>query len=188
MRTAIAALGVVIGFILGVFGIAHITPDDTPAWIRLTLVMLWMMALIAGAFLLGNQGRSQIVSRGQLRDGLIYVGIASVIVAVIVSIGLRDIEYGRHRNYHENWIVCVMTAGIAGWYTLRAFWSSRRSRRLWLVLVIYLTLHFSILIPTLGKLGHVPGYYISLIGMCEMTVLLFVLSFVLPAEEEGDLT
>jgi len=177
MRLTIAAIVIIIGFLLGVYLVACLHPHG-PAWVSVMLTMLWLMALIAGAFLLGNKGRAQSVSREQVVSGLIYVGIASVLVAATIAVGLRDIDNGVHRNYRENWIVTVLTAAIACGYSLKTFWCSRRSRRLWLALAIYLTAHFSILVPALGSLSHVPAFYISLIGVCEYPALFFVLGLV----------
>ena len=177
MRLILAAVSVVAGFVLGVLAITSLTPG-TPAWLRPTLAMAWLLTLIAVAFITANRSPERNLPQ-KMRDGLIYVAIASAIVLVVVGLTIHDLDAGIHRNIRENWVVGIITAVLVCGYALKEVWPCRRNWQIWPVFGAYLVLQFSILVPVLGKLDRVPAIYIWPISMLELMALTFVLHFVI---------
>src|SRR5580700_6466223 len=94
VRLFLSALGIVVGFGLGAWAIARLLPN-TPAWIGVTLSTVWLFALIATTFLVGNKGKG---TQGEtrdlqqhLRDSLLYIGIAFVPVTIGIAVIIHDL-------------------------------------------------------------------------------------------------
>jgi hypothetical protein len=151
----------------------------TATWIRVSLSMVWLCALIAGAFVLGNRGEDHPGEtrelRQRLRDGLLYIGVASLLVTIFSAVAIHDLEKGIHRNIRENWVISVITAGFVLAFSINDFWGVRRSWRMWAVLAAYSFLHFSLCVPALGHLARIPAGYISAIGIPELMLVSFAL-------------
>ena len=110
MRVLVVGITVVASFVVGVWAIARSTPT-LPDWLRLTLAMLWMCAVIAAAFVFGNERRNEpMLSRYQLRDGFLYLLISSVLVAGATAVAVHDADAGIHRNIKESWFVGIPSA------------------------------------------------------------------------------
>jgi quinol-cytochrome oxidoreductase complex cytochrome b subunit len=74
MRLVVAATAVVAGFVMGAWGIARLAPES-PAWLKLTLAIVWLFALIFGALLLASKrGRKLEDQRRLLGYGLLTIG------------------------------------------------------------------------------------------------------------------
>ena len=176
MRVFISATGIVVGFVLGVWGIAFLLPGAS-TWIKVTLSIVWLCALIAGAFVLGNRGEDRPGEgrelRQRLRDGLWYIGIASLFVTIFSAVVIHDLEI--HRNFKENWFASILIAGFVLAFAINDSWGVRRSWRMWVVLAAYIVLHFSLCVPALGDLARIRVGYISAIAIPELMLVSFVL-------------
>jgi len=178
MRLVIAGVAVVAGFVVGMLGIARLTPDS-PAWVRVALATVWLFGLIAGAYLLGNKSYPRTPEvRRRIRDGFLYLGIGFLVAVVVVAVVIHDLDKGIHRNYRQNWVFCVLTAAVVVGYSVKDFWRFRRGWRMWAVLAVYVTLHFTIGVPALGNLDRIPAWYIWAIGMPEAMLVTFALHLV----------
>ncbi len=119
MRLIIAATSVVVGFGLGAWGIARLTPDS-PDWLKVSLAIVWLFALICGAILLSKQ-RGQ---RGDQRRLLGYGLLAAVLMALfLVPIFAYNINIPK-------WTAEVVLAVIAGAiFMLSRYIAHRRTQR-----------------------------------------------------------
>jgi hypothetical protein len=179
MRVTLAAVIILSGFVAGAAGIVRLAPE-APDWLQAGMSFLWLGVLIAGAYVFGNEQQGHnVLPRTQLRDGLIYAGIGFTLAAVVIAFGLRDIDLGIHRNIRANWVIGIITALYVCGQSVKDYWTFRRSWRLWCILAAYLALQIRVIIPVLGALSRIPGFFIWLIGISEYIGLAFVLTLVI---------
>jgi len=67
VRLIVSALGIVVAFVLGAWGIAFLLPGS-PAWVKTAAVLVWLFVLTASAFLLGNRQGNTEEERREFRD------------------------------------------------------------------------------------------------------------------------
>ena len=78
MRLLSLSFGIVIGFGLGAWGISRLLPESAPAWLGLTLSIVWLFLLIFGALLMSSK------SSGKFHDQRRLLGYA-VLAAVLMA-------------------------------------------------------------------------------------------------------
>jgi len=105
MRVIVAAIAVVAGFAMGAWCIARLAPES-PDWLKVTLGMIWLFALICGAILLGSKE-----SRWEREDQRRLLGYG-LLAAVLMALVLLPIF-----KYHikiPKWAAQAIVAAIAG--------------------------------------------------------------------------
>jgi hypothetical protein len=181
VRLIVSALVIIVGFCLGVWGIASLLPG-VPPWGKVTLSLVCLFVLIVSIFFLGNKRGSTQEERLEFKhilgDNLLYMGIAVVPITGLIALAIHDLDAGVHRNIRQNWVLCTMTAGVVLAFSIEQFWHLRRCWQMWAVLTAYATLHFSIGVPALAHLQRIRAGYVSLIAMPELMLIFFVLYFV----------
>ena len=106
MRLVIVAATVVAGFVIGAWGIVRLVPVS-PEWLRVTLVMVWLFALIFAGLLLGNKERRRWKREDQRR--LLEYGLltAVLIAAALVPISMYKMTIPRVFA----WVIFAAIAG-----------------------------------------------------------------------------
>ena len=86
MRLLLSALAIIVGFGVGAWVIARLIAESTPAWVGVSLAMVWLFVLILGALLLsGNQRKKRNDKRRLLGYGLLAaVLMAAFLIPVFV--------------------------------------------------------------------------------------------------------
>jgi hypothetical protein len=178
VRLILSALVIVGAFGLGAWGIAFLLPSS-PAWLNVAVSVVWLFALIASAFLVGNQRGSTQEERSEFRhvlcDNILYLGLAIVPITFLIALEIYDLDKGIQRNVKQNWLLCSVTAGTVLGLSIEKYWHVRRCWQMWAVLAVYAALHFSIGIPALAHLEKVRYGYISLLAMPELLLVSFIL-------------
>jgi hypothetical protein len=181
VRLILSALGIVVAFGLGAWGIAFLLPSS-PAWVKVAAVVVWLFVLIASALLLGNQKGDTEEERREfhyiLRDNLLYMAIALVPITALFALAIHDVDEGIQRNIRQNWLLCTLTAFFVVAFSIERFWRLRSLWQMWGVLVAYAALHFSIGVPALAHLDKIGYGDISLIAAPELILVSFVLYWI----------
>jgi hypothetical protein len=178
VRLIVSALGIVVAFVLGAWGIAFLLPGS-PAWVKTAAVLVWLFVLTASAFLLGNRQGNTEEERREFRDILrnnaLYLAIALVPVTALCALAIHDVDEGIQRNIKQNWLLCTLTASFVVAFSVEQFWRLRRLWPMWGILAAYTLLHFSIGVPALARLDRIRYGYISLIATPELYLVSFFL-------------
>ncbi len=178
MRLICSALGIVVSFELGAWGIAFLLPSS-PAWVKIAAVVVWLFVLIASAFLLGNKKGYTEDERREfqhiLRNNVLYLAIALVPVTALYALAIHDVDQGIQRHIKQNWLLCTLTASFVVAFSIEQFWRLRSLWQMWGVLIAYAALHFSIGVPSLAHLDKIRYGYISLVVTPELYLVSFVL-------------
>ena len=121
MRLFSLAIAIVIGFGLGAWGIARLLPTATPAWIGLTLCMMWLFLLIFMASLVSSNERRKTEDQRRL---LAYGLLAAVLMsAFLVPLFVYNVKVPR-------WAAQAVLAAIAGAvFLLSKYMEGRRFQR-----------------------------------------------------------
>jgi len=78
MRPLFLAVAIVFGFGLGAWGISSLLPETAPAWVGVTLTMVWLFLLIFAVSLISSKSRRKIADQRRL---LGYGLLAAVLMA-----------------------------------------------------------------------------------------------------------
>jgi membrane protein YdbS with pleckstrin-like domain len=181
VRLVVSALGIVVAFGLGAWGIAFLLPSS-PAWVKIAAVMVWLFVLIASAFLLGNRKGNTEEERREfhhiVRNNVLYLAIALVPVTALCALAIHDVDKGIQRNIRQNWLLCTLTASFVVAFSIEQFWRLRSLWQMWGVLLAYTVLHFSIGVPALAHLDKIRYGYISLVATPELYLVSFLLYWI----------
>jgi hypothetical protein len=66
MRLVSLSFGIVIGFVLGVWGISQLLPEGSPEWLGVTLSVTWLFLLILGAVLISSKSGKKVYDQRRL--------------------------------------------------------------------------------------------------------------------------
>src|SRR5437764_11648711 len=77
----------------------------------------------------------------RVRDWLLYVGIAVLIVAVIVLFAMHSVKAGGSPDLPLKWMAFVGVTAIMFGYAVRAWRRSWRQPRFWLLLIVFAVVH-----------------------------------------------
>lgn len=117
MRVLSLAIATVIGFGLGAWGISRLLPGTVPAWVGVTLSVVWLFLLIFGVTLISSRSRRQVADQRRL---LAYSLLAAVLMACfLVPLFMYRIKFPR-------WAAEAILATIAGAVFLLSKYLERR--------------------------------------------------------------
>ena len=113
-----------------------------------------------------------------MRDLLVYIAIALLIVAIVMLYAEYLAHKGRELEFKNDWFVASATAALVFGYAIKSGWRLRRLYFFWVGWFGLLIAHFSILVPILGRMERVPLLLIGVIGPLELLIVYSVLHFV----------
>jgi hypothetical protein len=99
------------------------------------------------------------------------------VVTVVVAMVIHDSERGIHRNFKNDWFVGLGSASVALGYAAKAFWISRRNRRLWAVIATLFALFTAITIPALSQMEKVPLLLMGPLANIELLIAFVALDW-----------
>ena len=123
MRAFLFALAIVIGFGVGAWCISRVLPATAPAWIGLTLSILWLFLLIFGVTRLSSKSRRQVEEQRRL---LGY----GLLTATLMACSLTPLVV--YRVNFPRWAAEAIFVTIAGAVFAAATLWERRYRRAWI--------------------------------------------------------
>jgi hypothetical protein len=117
MRLLISAVAIVFGFGLGAWGISSLLPETLPAWVGVTLTMVWLFLLIFAVLLISSRSHKEIGNQRRLLGyGLLTaVLMASFLVPLFV-----------YKVHFAEWLAKAVLAAIAGAVFLFSKYMERR--------------------------------------------------------------
>ena len=120
----------------------------------------------------------------QVRTRLIAVGVGVVVVlGVFLTLDYApSVSLRIQRHVQQNWFVGVLVALIICSLAGKLFWEYRRFLRCWALIVVFLALHFAVIVPAIGKFGvirwgHIEELYLFVIAMAEGATIFTGLRF-----------
>lgn len=117
MRVFSVAIAIVIGFGLGAWGISRLLPRTVPAWVGMTLSVVWLFLLIFGFILISSKSRRLVRDQRRL---LGYGLLAAVLMACfLVPLFMYRVKFPR-------WAAEGILAAIAGAVFLLSKYLERR--------------------------------------------------------------
>jgi hypothetical protein len=122
------------------------------------------------------------VEGGKVRDWILYVGIAILLVGMIAAFAVRDADAGRSRSLPLKWIGFVGTTAIVFGYAIRACRPSWRIRKFWYLLSLFLAAHLGLGVFVLTAVDRVALWFYGLLSGVEYAVLSAYLGFFLDAD------
>jgi uncharacterized membrane protein YfcA len=117
MRIFSFAIAIVIGFLLGAWGISRLLPETVPEWVGVTLSILWLFLLIFGVTLTSSKSRRKIEDQRRL---LGYGLLAAVLMASFL------VPLFVYRVSFPKWAAEAVLAAIAGAVFLLSKYMERR--------------------------------------------------------------
>jgi glucose uptake protein GlcU len=120
MRLLVSGIVAVAGFVMGALAVAILVPEG-PVLVKLILAIVWLLALIFGAFLLGS--KQPLSKRDDQRRLLEYGVLAAVLMALfLVPIFIYHINIPK-------WAARAVLAAIAGAVFLLSRYMQRRKNQ-----------------------------------------------------------
>jgi hypothetical protein len=184
MRLSLAAAMVVAIFAFVLLLILRLFPYGA-GWAGVCIAITCLYASTFGAWaLLGNKpdknGRAiqgDIVQQHLLRDNLLYFAVAMAAVTIALAVTIHDSDRGIHRGFKNDWFVGLGSACVALGYAAKAFWSYRRSWRLWAVIAALFVLFTAMTIPFLSQMDKVPLLFMGPLGNIELLIAFVALDW-----------
>lgn len=115
----------------------------------------------------------------KLKDWLLYVVIAILIVGVIGAFAVHDADNGRSQGLPLKWMGFVGTTAVVFGYAIRACRRLWRMRKFWLLLTLFLMVHSGLGMFVLMRVDRVPLLFYAMLSAVEYAVLSAYLGFFL---------
>ncbi len=185
MRLFLAAVTVVATFVVVALLISRLFPGGT-GWAGICVAITCLYASTFGVWvLLGNAPdknaraiHGEIVEQQHpLRDNLLYFAVAMAVVTIVIALVIHDTERGIHRNFKNDWFVGFGSAFVALGYAVKAFWVSRKNRRLWAAIAALFAIFTATTIPALSQMEKVPLLLMGPLANIELLIAFVALDF-----------
>lgn len=184
MRLFLCALIVVATFAFVVLLISWLFPQGAGwAGVSMAITCLYASVFVAWA-LFGNRIdkktqviKGEIARTHPLRDNLLYFAVAMTVVTLAMAVTIHDTERGVHRSFKNDWFVGFGSACFALGYAAKAFWTSRRSWRLWAIIAALLVLFTAITLPILSQMEKVPLLLMGPLANIELLLAILLLEW-----------
>lgn len=112
-----------------------------------------------------------LAARSKVRDWLVYVVIAVLLVAVIAAFAVHDADTGRSQSLPLKWMGFVGTTLIVFGYAIRACRSWWKLRKFWLLLGVFFVTHLVLGVFVLTAVDRVALLFYALLSGVEYAVL-----------------
>jgi magnesium-transporting ATPase (P-type) len=189
MRLFLCGLMVVAIFVFVAFLIAWLFPEGA-GWVG---VCIAVTCLYAGTFaawaLFGSQTdkkanmiQGEVSRTHPLRDNILYFAVAMALVTLVIAVVIHDTERGVHRSVKNDWTVGLGSAGLALSYAAKAFWTFRRSWRLWAIIAALFVVFGAITLPILSQMEKVPLLLMGPLANVELLLAILLLDWIVPGK------
>jgi len=101
--------------------------------------------------------------------------VAMAVVTLAMAVTIHDTERGIHRSFKNDWFVGVGSACFALGYAAQAFWTSRKSWRLWAIIAALFVLFTAITLPVLSQMEKVPLLLMGPLANIELLLAVLLL-------------
>ena len=118
----------------------------------------------------------------RVRDLLLYVAIASLIVAVIAAAAVHDARTGQPPIFSVKWLGFVGTTAIVFGYAIRGCRRSWRRRKFWWLLAAFFIAHLCVGVLVLTRVDGVALIYYAPLSGFEYALLTAYLGFFLDSK------
>jgi len=186
MRLFLCASLVVATFVVVALIIAWLFPQGA-GWAGLCMAVTCLYASAFGAWtLFGDQTNKTTYPKGatsrthRLRDNLLYFAVAMAAVTLVIAVMIHDTDRGIYRSFRNDWFVGVGSACVALGYAARAFWTSRKSWRLWVIIATLFILFTTITLPVLSHMEKVPLLLMGPLTNVELLLAILLLNWIVP--------
>jgi hypothetical protein len=136
---------------------------------------VFFLALVGFIFACGFAGGARRPSAISLRDHLLYVALALLLVAGIALYAI----YGRGRDidadFNNRWVVICLTAASVFGFAAKEFWESRKQWRFWATFSALFSAHIVILSHVFAPAEQVPFLLFAPIAIAEIFVVFMIL-------------
>ena len=117
--------------------------------------------------------------RSRVRDWLLYVAIAVLIVGLAVAYGAYQGLTGRHTDLPLKWLGFIAISALLFGYAIKAsrrFW---RTRKFWVILALFFVVHAGLGVFALTRVDKVPLILYPILGQIEYVLLALYLGYFL---------
>jgi len=119
-------------------------------------------------------------SDGLLRDWVMYVVIALLIVAGAIVAALADVD----TDHLFGWVTPILTAAFSFGFAAKAFWSHRGESKFWGTLASLAIAHAAMFFLVISPTWRWNPLLVAIVGIPELFVLLVALGLVLKASPD----
>lgn len=180
---------IVATFAFVVLLIAWLFPQGA-GWAGVCMAVTYLYASSFAAWaLFGNQTdeethviQGEVPQTHPLRDNLLYFAVAMAVVTLVIAVTIHDDQRGVHRSFKNDWFVGVGSACVALGYAAKAFWTSRKSWRLWAIIAALFVLFAATTLPVLSQMERVPLLLMGPLANVELLLAIFLLDWMVPGE------